>query len=170
MKRNLQFLSIIAGLGLLAACVPTTHQLMWKDGKTRQQRQSDFTSCEVMALKEVPRAQATTVTPSYTTPIYTTPTQTNCYGTGNFASCTTTGGQVMGGQTYGGQVVTFDPNSRLREQVALQCLAKRGYAPVTVPVCQKSEEVGVVSLLTGKSPKAAQVKCLTADKLGYVPS
>ncbi|SEJ64006.1 hypothetical protein SAMN05421762_2010 [Pseudooceanicola nitratireducens] len=153
---------------MVGACVPTAHSIYWKSGKTYQQRQNDFTNCEVEAVRKVPVAQAVGVTPVYHTPAYTTPIQTSCYGTGYYASCTSTGGQVYGGQTYGGDVYTYDANSDLRDRVAMQCMSNRGYQKITVPVCDAEQKKLAVSAKSGRSPAASQVVCITADKSGYV--
>ncbi|MGB5067958.1 MAG: hypothetical protein WBO29_11370, partial [Albidovulum sp.] len=65
-----KLLILVLGLPLfVSACEvqPTVAQGYWKTGSASgAQRQNDFTSCQLAALREVPRALATGQTPTYT--------------------------------------------------------------------------------------------------------
>mgnify|MGYP003631533907 CR=1 FL=1 len=152
------------------ATTPATQTILWADSKSFSQQQSDVTNCQISALREIPRAMAVGTTPTYTTPVYTTPTSTQCYGGGYYATCTSTGGNVSGGQTYGGQVYSYDANSKLRDQVAAQCVANKGYQLLTYPTCTDEMIAQGVTSFSGVRPKAVSVGCVLADKTGAVLS
>lgn len=155
---------LFAALALTVGCVPSESKMIWRAGSSLSQIDSDTTSCEVAALKEVPRAMAVGVTPTYTTPTYVTPTYTNCYGYGYGATCTTTGGQISGGQTFGGNPYSYDANSSLRTKLVAQCMAKQGYQVSTFPYCTKDQEANAVSLIGARLPDPTNVACVTRDE------
>ncbi len=156
-------------LALLAACEMTPQYLSdyYRAGVSPGKIQADKTSCQITALREVPRAMATGQTPTYTTPTYTSPTYTNCYGGGYSASCTTTGGNVSGGQTYGGQVYSYDANQELRQKVEAQCMAQNGYQYISLPLCTPEQAAGGFTPYGNRGmPEASLVLCVV--KGGYV--
>lgn len=153
---------------VLSACVPTSHAIYWKEGPNFAQRQSDFTDCEVEALNKVPNQTAVRSIPGYTTPIQVSPSSTQCYGYGNYASCNSSGSTVTGGQVIGGGVETYDANLGLRDRVGRQCLSRRGYTLVTLPVCTTAQLKGGLRSNSGKLPQVSKVACLSADKSAYV--
>ena len=160
---------VLAGLiFFLYACARSPHQLYWKAGETYSQTQSDVTNCEVEALQAVPRAMAIKATPAYTTPVYSTPVKTNCHPQGTDTTCTTTGGQVYGGDTYGGRTYSYDANEPLRERVVMQCLSRRGYRRVTLPVCSEEQAKGAIPLRGARLPFIDKVLCVTKDRSRYV--
>lgn len=153
-------LSIFA---LTAACVVQTQAetVFWREGIGFSARQSDFTSCEVASLQQVPRAIATAQTPIVTTPqTIFSPATTRCYGAGNTVNCTTTPAIVAGGQTSGGQIFSYDANSDLRQRVVEQCMASKGYQLVTLPPCTRLEaESGQVLSQAAPLPNAKFASC-----------
>lgn len=154
----------------LASCATTPRSFngFWRDGSSQIELQRDQTTCEVTALREVPRAMATAQTPTYTTPTYTTPQHTSCYGYGYSASCTTTGGQTYGGTTTGGQIYSYDANRDLRGAVEEQCMASKGYFLTSIPACSKDQiDEGIVLPRGNTLPARSEVKCITES--GYVP-
>lgn len=165
---KINLLAIVSAT-LLAACagISTSKSGYWKTGSTLAEVSSASTSCEVVALRQVPRAMAVGQTPTYTTPTYSNPSYTNCYGSGYGATCYTTGGGVSGGQTYGGQTYTYDANAKLRERVELQCMASRGFQYVTVPNCTPEQIAsGTVRSPNLPLPNLAQVVCSSPE--GFV--
>jgi hypothetical protein len=141
---------------LLSACVMSGPvAVVYRPGSTGEQRSNDFTNCEVSALREVPRATATGVTPSYSTP-----SNVQCYGSGNYVNC-----QEYGGQTYGGNVYSYDSNQDLRDRVTLQCLQSKGYQVVSLPVCNAEQTARAVSAAGRQQPTVDKIECVTED--GY---
>lgn len=159
----------MGGLAMLAACEvsPRFYSDYYRAGVLPAKIRADRTSCEVRALREVPRAMAVGQTPTYTTPTYTSPTYTNCYGGGYSASCTTNGGNVSGGQTYGGQVYSYDANEDLRSQVEAQCMAGSGYQYISLPVCTADQSAaGYIPYGNNGLPEVAKILCVVPG--GYV--
>ena len=105
----MRYLAAIS-FALLASCAP---QLLFdKPGMAPGSGQGDLTDCQVEALSKVPPSNQTRV-------IDTGPatTYTDCAG----GTCTSS--------TYGGNpsIYTIDQNAALRDQVTIQCMAKKGY-------------------------------------------
>ncbi|MCT4370066.1 hypothetical protein CLG85_006850 [Yangia mangrovi] len=133
------FSRVLAGacaLSLLAACEPTTAQLVTqgkpidivypvKAGVTAGQLQNDVTDCQIEAAQRVPQQILTT-----TTPTHSTPAETQCVTKGKTVTCTTTGGEIYGGETY-----SYDANEGLRARAEGQCLSGKGYRLATIPKC-----------------------------------
>ena len=155
--------SIVAAL---AACVDTTPvELSWRQGVSVSKLKSDSLNCEMAATRAVPINNQVGVTPTYRTPVYQNPSYTSCYGGTYSVSCTTTGGGFSGGQTYGGQVYTYDANSGLRESYFNQCMAQRGYSPISIRPCTPSELKAATRKLSGSSvlPPPSEVLCGTPE-------
>jgi hypothetical protein len=153
---------------IVAACVPATQEGYWREGMTYQQRQSDFTDCEVEALRKVPRETAVRSTPGYVTPVQVSPISTQCFGTGAYRTCTTTGGTVSGGQVIGGGVQSYDPNTALRDQVTEQCLIRKRYELLSFPTCTSEQAKRAISARSIRLPAKEGVICVTADRSGFV--
>lgn len=154
-----KLLVVFSLLLVLAGCAPSQFTGYWRSGVTVAQQQNDLTNCQVRAANQVPVS-----TQVRTTPTYTTPENTSCYNIGYSVNCTTTGGQVYGGDTY-----SYDVNADLRQRVVGQCMARRGYQAVTLPICGDEERaLGIVSFRNSRLPPAREVRCVT--DAGYVPS
>ena len=103
-------LMIITLSVLLTGCVP---QLLFdKPGMAPGTGQGDLVDCQVEALNKVPPNNVTRVIGGGSVSTYS-----SC--TGNFCS----------GTSYGGDpsVYSVDQNAYLRDQVTIQCMAKKGY-------------------------------------------
>ncbi len=103
-----------------AACAPLN--TYYKPGANLEQVSRATTLCEVQALRDVPASTQIRRSP----PRYVKPRKT-CDANN---SCTTTKGFFIPGE-----MVTFDPNVDLRKRVETQCMADRGFAPVSIPPC-----------------------------------
>ncbi len=117
-----RFALALFGLGV-AACAPLN--TYYKPGASVAQVNRATTACEVQALRDVPVSTQVRRTP----PRYIPPRR-SCDSNNN---CTTTGGFYVPGE-----LITFDPNTELRKRVETQCMADRGYAPVSIPACPGS--------------------------------
>lgn len=154
-------ITALVSLVTLAACVtePSVYTAAWKIGQNGAARETDITACEVESLSKVPRALTTNVTP-----VYRTPSNVQCTSYGYSTNCVDYGGQVYGGQAY-----TQDVNAGLRERVQWQCLARKGYTPITRPTCTvEQRKAGETARSSGKMPDPENVLCFT--ETGYVKS
>ena len=148
MKKNIFCLSLL----ILAGCVPTTHDVFWRENASPNRRQNDYTDCQVEAVNRVPASTQIGVTPTYVTPVSTT-----CYGSGYSTYCSSTGGQI-----YGGNVYSYDANAGVRANVMQQCMARRGYQLISFPSCTTAQqEIGVIPRGTNPLPPASSILCLT---------
>lgn len=157
-----------SALFMLAGCVPATQEGFWREGSSYQQNSSDYTDCELDALRQVPRETAIRSTPGYVTPVQVSPISTQCFGSGAYRTCTTTGGTVSGGQVIGGGVQSYDPNTALRNQVTEQCLMRKGYEPVQFPTCTSKQAETAISRQSMNFPAIERIMCVTADRSGWV--
>lgn len=134
---------VLLGLGsamLLFACVkPEETAFAFRPNTTNQQKADHWLDCRIEAARAVPVSTQIGTTPTYTTPVTVSPSYTNCTGYGASAICTTTGGYISGGQLYGGQTYSYDANAELRESYQYQCMRKKGYSLVSLPVCSADQ-------------------------------
>ena len=106
-------------LAALAACAPPP--LYYKAGAAPGQVTALRTSCEVAALREVPRDIRTTyIPPRYMPHYYLGP-----YGHYHR-------GFVL---IEPGRTESYDANAELRARVVDQCMAEAGFRPVRLPAC-----------------------------------
>jgi hypothetical protein len=135
----------------MSACVPTGPvEVVYKPGSTREQRMDVTTNCATLALARVPRAMASSVTPSYSTP-----SNVQCYSTGNYTNC-----QETGGQTFGGNAYTFDANQELRDRVVMQCMRENGYTLISRPTCDAEQSKRAISSSGRGQPTADKIECV----------
>lgn len=142
-------------LALLSGCVSDT--VWYQEGARPAVVNDAATDCAVEAVNRVPQN-----TQLGMTPVYTTPAQTYCTS-GGFGSvnCTTYGGDVRGGDIY-----SYDANTGLRQQVMAQCMARRGYQLISLPVCAP-EKVRNVEVDQSRLPKLTENSCLVQTSTGY---
>lgn len=107
--------------------------------------QTDQTNCEVRALKDAPVANQVRQRP----PIYI-PGNRYC----NSAGCYYTPGYWVDGGIY-----TVDVNADLRARVLDQCMAGKGYQPVSVPLCSQTVKSQVAPAQTQKLPQLGPNAC-----------
>ncbi len=115
-----RFRPLLIALTALTACAPLT--IYYKPGVAVARLQSDQTRCEVAALRDAPVATQIRQRP----PIYF-PGPRICDASG---ACYSQPGYWVDGGIY-----TVDLNADLRGRVTDQCMAAKGYQPVTIPLC-----------------------------------
>ena len=152
----------------LASCVETMSTydayragrpmpMFYKGGVDFGRTASDNTDCQVEAVQRVPAQVQTTQTPAYTTPVSTT---CNQIGTQTFCN-------QMGGQTYGGQTQSYDVNAGLRQQVHLQCMARKGYQYLNIPACPSGVDISAQDQERVLRPLSATT-CYQANESGGI--
>ncbi|APE45364.1 hypothetical protein BOO69_07750 [Sulfitobacter alexandrii] len=117
--RHLRIIALL-GLGLATGCAPLT--TYYKPGVAVDRLNRDTTACQVSALRDVPAStQVRRIPPEFVPP------RRRCDSAGNCS--------VVPGYYIPGETVSFDPNDGLRDRVERQCMADKGYAPVSIPPC-----------------------------------
>ena len=148
---NAMNFSLIGMVLALGACAPMS--LYYRPGVSVAQMQSDSTECEVRALRDAPVANQIRQNP----PVLI-PGNTWCNADGQ---CHTAPGTwVDGGFT------SVDVNANLRDRVMQQCMAKRGYQPVTLPECSASVKAAVVPGQTTTLPGLTETSCVVRHSGG----
>tara|TARA_R110002049_G_scaffold23545_10_gene83716 strand:+ start:106225 stop:106710 length:486 start_codon:yes stop_codon:yes gene_type:complete len=149
--RNHLFLVVVLGGAALAACAPLN--TYYKPGATVAQVTRDTTACEVKALRDVPAStQVRRMPPRFVQGPRICDAAGNCrYGPGYYIP---------------GEVVTFDPNDGLRKRVEGQCMADRGFAPVTIPPCPDSVARAAPARATTTLPALSPKSCVIRNSDG----
>lgn len=137
------FVKIIVGGLALAACGPLS--IYYRPGVSVARMQTDQINCEVRALKDAPVANQIRQRP----PIYFPGTR-YC----NAGRCYVTAGYWASGGIY-----TVDVNADLRGRVQDQCMAQKGYQPVSVPRCSSSVSNVAPPRQTKTLPKLTESAC-----------
>ncbi len=130
---------------LLTGCFPV--QVYHKTGGSLNRLQNDETNCKVSALQQVPVNRMTRITPIRLIP------QRHCDRPGN---CRVIYIEV------GGDVETYDANLPLRQRVEEQCMTRKGYQRVELPICESPP-----TTLPPKMPALGQDSCAARTKTGY---
>lgn len=138
------FRMTVAGL-VLSACAPLS--IYHRPGASVSRMQSDTTDCQVAALRDAPVANQVRQRP----PILI-PGNRVCDGAGN---CWVRPGYWVGGALY-----TVDVNSDLRARVTDQCMARRGYRPVTIPPCTGAVRSAAPPRQTTTLPALTSTSCV----------
>lgn len=146
-QRSLVLASVLAG----AACAPL--ETYYKPGVPVATLDRDTTACQVQALRDVPRSTLTRRKP----PIFV-PGKTVCNEDG---VCTETAGYYIPGGFE-----TFDPNDGLRFRVERQCMADKGYAPVSIPQCPADVAAQVPERATTRLPVLRDDTCVIRNSDG----
>ncbi|WP_319823774.1 hypothetical protein [Thalassovita sp.] len=139
-------LLITSAILFLAGCVPV--DVYHKAGGSLHRLQNDETDCKVSALQQVPVNRMTRITPIRLIP------QQHCERRGD---CRIVYIEV------GGNVETYDANLPLRQRVEAQCMARKGYERVELPVCTEKAP----ATLPGTMPPLAEKACAVRTKTGY---
>ncbi|MEM1004092.1 MAG: hypothetical protein AAF496_10955 [Pseudomonadota bacterium] len=137
-------LRLLVPLMVLSACGPLS--LYYREGASVSRMQTETTQCQVAALKQAPVANQVRQGP----PIYR-PGRTYCDGRGR---CYRDGGWWQPGQIY-----TVDVNQTLRNQVEAQCMAQKGYRPISLPPCRQNVKSGVPATRTTTLPPLGTESC-----------
>ena len=117
--RHAAFLTLLAAA--LAACAPL--QTYYRPGASVADLNRETLACEVQALRDVPRSLVVErERPEFVPP------RRSCDAKG---ACRVT----RAGYWVPGRVIRYDPNDGLRRRVERQCMADKGYTPVSIPQC-----------------------------------
>ncbi|TMM54526.1 hypothetical protein [Sulfitobacter sabulilitoris] len=142
--KQMLFLALVLVAG---GCAPLS--IYHREGVRVAQMQADTTTCQVQALRDVPVANSLRRGP----PRYV-PGGRVCRSDG---TCYSRGGFYLPGEIY-----TVDVNLPLRRRVEAQCMAARGYAPVTVPPCpggvSRRVPPGQTEVLPALTPRSCVVR------------
>ncbi len=131
-------------LFLLSSCGPLS--LYYREGASVAGLQQETTQCQVKALNEVPVANQVRQSP----PVYW-PGRTYCDGRGH---CYRSPGWWEPGRVY-----TVDVNQDLRNTVEAQCMAKKGFRPVSLPPCKQAVKSRVSLTRTTTLPPLSTESC-----------
>jgi hypothetical protein len=137
------FATISLAAFALVACAPLS--IYYRPGVSVSRMQNDQTNCQVHALKSAPVANEIRQRP----PIFF-PGRQIC-GAGG---CYYTAGYWVDGGIY-----SVDVNSDLRGRVEEQCMAGKGYQPISVPLCSSAVKSAVPPKQTQTLPKLTEAAC-----------
>ncbi len=137
-------LRLIIPIMFLSSCGPLS--LYYREGESVSRMQTETTECRVQALKDAPVANQVRQSP----PTYW-PGRTYCHGDGR---CYRSPGWWQPGQVY-----TVDVNQGLRNTVEAQCMAKKGYRPISLPPCKQNVKSRVPAQPTTKLPPLSTESC-----------
>ncbi|WP_299660754.1 hypothetical protein [uncultured Ruegeria sp.] len=129
---------------ILSACGPLS--LYYREGESVSRMQNETTNCQVQALKDAPVANQVRQSP----PVYW-PGRTYCDGRGR---CYRNPGWWEPGRVY-----TVDVNQGLRNNVEAQCMAQKGYRPVSLPPCKQGVKSRVPPTRTTTLPPLSSASC-----------
>lgn len=138
-------------LALVAGCAPL--ETYYKPGASVALVERDTTACEVQALRDVPASTLVRRKP----PIFV-PGNRSCDANGNCVE--TPGHYVPGG------FETYDPNDGLRLRVERQCMADKGYVPVSIPACPDSVASATPQATTTRLPQLTESACVIRNSDG----
>ncbi len=142
---------LVLPLLVLAACAPL--QTNYKPGVSVVQLNRDQTRCDLSALRQVPvSTQVRRDPPEYFPP------RRHCLPGGR---CRVTPGYWIPGEVY-----SYDANLGLRRRVAQQCMADRGYAPVSIPLCSNAVARSVPRRATTRLPRLTEGSCVIRNPDG----
>jgi len=144
-------LASVCAFLLLAGCAKLS--IYHREGASVSRMQSDLLGCEVRAAQDVPVA-----TELRREPPYYVPGDRVCYSNGK---CYLRGGYYLPGQVY-----TVDANRDLRARVERQCMADKGYRPVSLPPCPADVARRVPSGATTTLPPLAEKNCFIRNADG----
>ena len=141
----------LAGVLFLVGCAPLN--TYYKPGVSVNALERQTTACQTRALREVPSSTQVRRTP----PRYI-PGSRVCNAAG---TCVTRPGRYIPGE-----LVTFDPNDGLRKRVEAQCMADKGYAPVSIPPCPDSIARATPARATTTLPNLNRNSCVIRNSDG----
>lgn len=142
----------IAGAALFA-CAPL--ETYYKPGASLSVVAQETTACEVSALRDVPPSTLTRRLP----PVFVPGTKT-CDGAG---TC-----KVTAGYYVPGGFESYDPNDGLRLRVERQCMANKGYAPVSFAQCPDSVANAAPAGVTTQLPELTEGSCVIRNRDGTI--
>jgi hypothetical protein len=141
----------VAGVLALAGCAPLT--TYYKPGVSVNTLERQTLACQTRALRDVPSStQVRRAAPRFI------PAQRFCTAAG---ACTTRPGRHIPGE-----IVTFDPNDGLRKRVEIQCMADKGFAPVSIPLCPDAIARATPARATATLPNLNPNSCVIRNSDG----
>lgn len=144
------FLTMAAVIGV-AACAPL--ETYYKPGAAVATLNRDTLACEVSALNKVPSSTRLRRGP----PIFIPGTRI-CDADG---VCKTGKGRYVPGP-----LERYDPNDGLRFRVERQCMADKGYAPVSIPQCPDAVARAAPPATTMRLPALGEGSCVIRNRDG----
>lgn len=150
---TLRVFLVVMGLIGVIGCAPL--ETYYKPGASVAVLERDTLACEVKALKDVPASTVVRRLP----PVYV-PGRKVCNSEG--ACKRTRGYYVPGG------IERYDPNEGLRYRVERQCMADKGYAPVSIPQCPQSVAQAAPAGRTTRLPTLNEGSCVIRNADGSV--
>ncbi len=143
-KHMKTLLRLLVPLMVLSSCGPLS--LYYREGESVSKMQAETTQCQVQALEDAPVANQVRQSP----PTYW-PGRTYCDSKGR---CYRSAGWWQPGQVY-----SVDVNQGLRNKIEAQCMAQKGYRPVSLPPCRQSVKSGVRLARTTTLPPLGTESC-----------
>jgi hypothetical protein len=144
-------LLIALALLTVAACAPL--ETYYKPGASVEAVARATTTCQVDALRQVPSSTRVRQLP----PRYV-PGRQVCNAAGQCG--------VTRGYYVPGPVESYDPNDGLRRRVEGQCMADRGYAPVSIPPCPDAIARATPPGVTRTLPRLTERSCVIRNRNG----
>lgn len=136
------------GMGVLATVLASCGPLStyYREGESVSRMETETTECRVQALRDAPVSNQIRQGP----PTYW-PGRRYCDNRGR---CYRSGGWWEPGRIY-----TVDVNKGLRDTVEAQCMAQRGYRPISLPPCRQSVKSQVPAARTTELPPLSTESC-----------
>ncbi len=136
--------ALLVCLMVLSSCGPLS--LYYREGQSVARMQTETTECRVKALKDAPVANQIRQSP----PVYW-PGRSYC---DRYGRCYRSPGWWEPGNIY-----TVDVNKGLRNTVEAQCMAQKGYRPVSLPPCKSRVKSSVTPTRTTTLPPLNPSSC-----------
>lgn len=144
-----QTISVIVATFALSACSGPL-DTYYRSGEEVSRLQSDLLNCEVSALEDVPVAFAIRQWPVR----------------GYVGSYYCGAGPYCLGGSWGGEIYSVDVNKDLRTRVTNQCMAKKGYSPISIPRCPESVALNAPVGQTTVLPELSASSCVIRNDDG----
>ena len=145
-------LALLAVLGL-TACAQST-AFFYKPGTIQVSKQKDYDACKIKSFKEIPQNIVTTYNPGVDNP-----GTLSCYTIGATTQCNRVGALYIAPSTS-----SEDVNEGMRARFILDCMNKKGYVLLKMPIC-KIGETGYNS--RQKAPSLDKIKCLDSKSPAF---
>ena len=126
----------------------------YREGVTIGQLQKETLACQVEALEKAPVANEIRQSP----PIYVRGRQ----------HCTANGCYTSPGYWIDGDIYTVDTNKPLRDRIELQCMADKGYEPVSIPACNLAVQNSAQEAATTVLPRLTANTCVIKIEDGSI--
>lgn len=145
--------ALLAIAAALSACASL--DTYYKPGASLALVERETTACEVKALQDVPVTTLVRRKP----PIFV-PGNRTCDANGNCI-------QAPGHYIPGG-FESYDPNEGLRFRVERQCMADKGFVPVSIPACPDSVASTAPAGATTRLPTLTEGSCVIRNSDGSI--